>query len=189
LALARAGDQDALGRLLEDYRQYLRQLARLRVGPELRVRLDPSDLVQETLLEAQRDFPQFAGTNDAELAAWLRKILARNLVDQQKHHRSQKRDYDREQAIETLQRPDVLAAPLSTPSQHAVRQEQRGMLAEAMARLPADYREVVRLRHLEGQSFEAIAARLGRTNGAVRMLWLRALERLGGMMEAPDASA
>jgi RNA polymerase sigma-70 factor (ECF subfamily) len=189
LALARAGDQHALGQLLEDYRQYLRLLARSRVGRELRVRLDPSDLVQETLLEAQRDFRQFVGESDAELGVWLRQILVRNLADQCKHHHSQKRDFDREQPLESLSVPELLAAPLSTPSGHAVQQEQAGVLATAMARLPADYREVVTMRHLEGQSFEAIAARLGRTSGAVRMVWLRAIERLGGMLEAPDASA
>jgi DNA-directed RNA polymerase specialized sigma24 family protein len=81
LKLARNGDQEALGRLLEDYRDYLRLLARSRVGRDLRVRLDPSDLVQETLLEAQRDFRQFLGASDAELGVWLRRILVRNLAD------------------------------------------------------------------------------------------------------------
>ena len=81
LSLARAGDQQALGQILEEYRDYLRLLSRSRVGRNLRVRLDPSDVVQETLLEAQRDFSQFAGNSDGELAAWLRRILARNLAD------------------------------------------------------------------------------------------------------------
>lgn len=188
LAAARAGDGDALGRLLEDYRHYLRLLARSRVGRELRVRVDPSDLVQETLLEAQRDFGQFEGASGGELGVWLRQVLVRNLADQAKHHHSQKRDFGREEPLESLTAPD-LAAPLSTPSAAAVRREQAGVLAAALAQLPADYREVVTQRHLEGQSFEAIAARMGRTSGAVRMLWLRALERLGGMMETGDASA
>jgi len=187
LARARSGDQQALGEVLDAYREYLRLLARPRVGPELRVRLDASDVVQETLMEAQRDFHQFAGNSEGELAVWLRRILARNLADQFKYHQSQKRDFGREQPLEVLieQAHEALAAPLSTPSGHASNREQAVALANAMARLPPDYREVITLRHLEGQSFDDIAARMGRTDGAVRMLWLRAVERLGGLMEGP----
>lgn len=187
LEQARAGDSDALGQLLEQYRHYLRLLAQSQVGRNLRVRLDPSDLVQETLLEAQRDFQQFAGSGEGELTAWLRRILVRNLADQLKHHHCQKRDFQREQPLEVLveQAHAALAAPLSTPSAHVARREQAVVLAQAMAQLPPDYREVIALRHLEGESFEAIAAKMGRTSGAVRMLWMRALERLGGLMEGP----
>jgi RNA polymerase sigma-70 factor (ECF subfamily) len=190
LAQARAGDQDALGRVLEGYRDYLRLLARSRVGQELRVRLDPSDLVQETLLEAQRDFRQFAGGSEAELAVWLRRILARNLADQLKYHQSQKRDINREQSLEALvdQAHEALAAPLSTPSKVASHREQAVVLASALAGLPQDYREVVTLRHLEGRSFEEIAAHMNRSSGAVRMLWMRALERLGELMEEGHAA-
>ena len=185
LERARAGDADALGRLLEQYRQYLRLLAQSQVGRSLRVRLDPSDLVQETLLEAQRDFSQFGGSGEGELTAWLRRILVRNLADQLKHHHSQKRDFEREQPLESLveQAHAALAAPLSTPSAQVSRREQAVVLAQAMAQLPADYREVIAMRHLEGASFESIAERMGRTSGAVRMLWMRALERLGSIME------
>ena len=185
LERAHAGDADALGQLLEQYRQYLRLLAQSQVGRSLRVRLDPSDLVQETLLEAQRDFSRFAGKAEGELTAWLRRILVRNLTDQLKHHHSQKRDFQREQPLEVLveQAHAALAAPLSTPSAQVSRREQAVVLAQAMAQLPADYREVITLRHLEGEDFDAIAARMGRTSGAVRMLWMRALERLGSIME------
>lgn len=188
LAQARAGDQQALGRLLEEYREYLRLLARPRVGRNLQVRLDPSDLVQDALFEAHRDFRQFLGGTEAELTAWLRRILVRNLTDQLKHHQSQKRDYGREQSLEVLvqQAHEALAAPLSTPSGQAVRREQAVVLASALARLPEDYREVITRRHLEGQSFDAIAMALGRTAGAARMLWMRAIERLGGLMEPGD---
>ena len=190
LTLARAGDSEALGQILERYRDYLRYLARARVGHELRVRLDPSDLVQETLLEAQRDFRQFLGGSERELAVWLRRILARNLADQLKYHQSQKRDVGREQPLDALieQAHEALAAPLSTPSGQAARREQAVMMAAALARLPEDYREVITLRHLEGKSFDEIASRLGRSAGAVRMLWMRALERLGGLLEQANAA-
>jgi RNA polymerase sigma-70 factor (ECF subfamily) len=190
LAKARGGDSDALGQVLEGYRDYLRLLARTRVGPDLQARLDPSDLVQETLLEAQRDFRQFLGNSDGELAAWLRRILVRNLTDQLKYHQSQKRDVGREQPLQTLieQAHAALAAPLSTPSKQASRREQAVVMASAMAKLPDDYRQVITLRHLEGRSFDEIAAQMGRSAGAVRMLWMRALERLGEMMETGDAA-
>ena len=126
------------------------------------------------------------GNSEGELAVWLRRILVRNLADQLKFHQSEKRDLGREQPLEALieQAHEALAAPLSTPSGHASRREEAVALANAMASLPTDYREVITLRHLEGQSFEAVAARMGRTPGAVRMLWLRAVERLGGLLEA-----
>jgi RNA polymerase sigma-70 factor, ECF subfamily len=190
LAQARAGNQEALGEVLDGYRDYLRLLARVRVGQDLRTRLDPSDLVQETLLEAQRDFQQFLGGSEGELAVWLRRILARNLADQLKYHQSQKRDIGREQPLEVLieQAHEALAAPLSTPSKLASRREQAVVMASAMARLPTDYREVITLRHVEGRSFDEIAAQMGRSAGAVRMLWMRALERLGEVMETGDAA-
>lgn len=190
VACARDGDQNALGSLLEEYREYLRVLARAQVGRELQVRLDPSDLVQETLLEAHRDYQQFLGTTEAELTVWLRRILVRNLSDQLKHHHSQKRDFQREQPLAELveQAHEALAAPLSTPSAYASRREQAVLLAGALAELPEDYREVVRMRHLEGRSFEEVAAVMGRSSGAVRMLWMRALERLGAKMESGNGT-
>lgn len=190
LAQARAGDHDALGEVLEGYREYLRLLARARVGQDLQVRLDPSDLVQETLLEAHRDFRQFLGGSEGELAVWLRRILVRNLADQLKYHQSQKRDVGREQPLEALieHAHEALAAPLSTPSNQASRREQAVVMANALARLPQDYRDVITLRHVEGRSFEEIAVQMGRSSGAVRMLWMRALEQLGEVMEKGDAA-
>ena len=191
LARARDGDEQARGQLLEEYREYLRLLARARVGRDLHTRLDPSDLVQDALLEAHRDFRQFLGQTEVELTAWLRRILVRNLADQLKHHQSQKRDLGREQPLEVLveQAHEALAAPLSTPSAQAARREQAVVLANALARLPDDYREIITRRHIEGQSFEEIALAMGRSSGAARMLWMRALERLGGMMGTGDATA
>jgi RNA polymerase sigma-70 factor, ECF subfamily len=191
LARARGGDQEALGSLLEEYREYLRVLARTRVGRDLQVRLDPSDLVQEALLEAHRDFRQFLGRTEPELTVWLRQILVRNLADQFKHHQSQKRNFQREQPLAVLveQAHEALAAPLSTPSAHAARREQAVLLANALAKLPEDYREVVTMRHVESKSFEEIAEAMGRSSGAVRMLWMLALERLGALLGDRDETA
>jgi RNA polymerase sigma-70 factor (ECF subfamily) len=189
LSQARAGDAAALGRLLELYRNYLRLQARALMGAGLRVRLDPSDLVQETFLEAHRDFARFMGQSEGEIVAWLRRILVRNLADQLKRHRAAGRDYRRQQSLEAkLERSSLdvqaaLAGGLSTPSVRAARREQAVVLADALAELPADYREVIVLRHLERLKFDEIADRLGRSSGAVRMLWTRALEKLHGLLE------
>src|SRR3954470_22167833 len=87
LHLARAGDESARGQMLELFRDYLRLLARLELDRRLRGKADPSDLVQETFLEAHRDFPQFRGGTEPELAAWLRQILARNLANLVRRYR------------------------------------------------------------------------------------------------------
>src|ERR1041384_825302 len=98
LKLARAGDSKALGRLLELYRNFLRLLARTQIGADLRVRMDSSDLVPESLREAHRGFPQFLGTTEKELLAWLRRILARNVADQVKKHKALRRNWERQES-------------------------------------------------------------------------------------------
>jgi RNA polymerase sigma-70 factor (ECF subfamily) len=189
LRRARGGDQAALGQLLELYRNYLRLQARTLIGSALRVRLDSSDLVQETFLEAARDFGRFAGSTEGEMVSWLRQVLVRNLADQARRHQSHKRDARRDESLEgLLERSSrevqaALASGISTPSAQARRREQAVVLADALAALPPDYREVIVLRHLERLKFDDVAARMGRSAGATRMLWTRALERLHRTLE------
>lgn len=186
---ARAGDDAALGRLLELYRNYLRLMARSLLAGGLRARLDASDLVQETFLKAHRDFHQFAGATEPELVAWLRQILVRNLADQAKHHRRQSRDVRRQQSLEdaldrsSLAVQHALAAPLSSPSARAEQREQAVLLADALEKLPADYREVFVLRSVEHVPVEQIAARMGRSPNAVYKLWYRAMAALQHALE------
>lgn len=97
---SRRGDAAARGRLLELYRNDLRLVARSLIGGALRVKLDPSDLVQETFLKAHRDFGQFEGATERELVAGLRRILVRSLANQVKHHRRQARDQTRQESLE-----------------------------------------------------------------------------------------
>ena len=192
LARARTGNVEAQGQLLELYRNYLRFLARAQIGSTLRVRLDPSDLVQETLLDAHRGFEKFCGSSEAELVAWLRRILVRNLADQLKYDRRQKRAREKHQSLEamlersSLTAHEALARGISSPSAQAVHREQAVLLADAISRLPADYQEVIVLRHVERLKFEKIAVRMDRSAGAVRMLWARALETLRSAMEGPS---
>jgi len=189
LVRVRAGDEAALGRLLERYRNYLRLMARSLISQPLRVRLDASDLVQDTFLKAHREFAQFLGATEPELAAWLRQVLVRTLADQVKRHRAKGRDYRREEPLDVmLDRSSLaiqaqLAAPLSSPSAHSARREQAVLLADALEKMPADYREVFLLRNLERIPFDEIATRMNRSSGAVRMLWTRAVKKLSPLLK------
>lgn len=182
---ARIGGGAALGQLLELYGNYLTLLARLQIGRRLQGKVDPADLVQETFLEAHRHFSRFRGTTEEELVSWLRQILATNLAHLVRAYcGTQRRDVhvERQLAEELNQSSRVMDrgffAKQSSPSQRAVRREQAVLLANALKRLPDDYREVIILRHLEGLSFPEVAGRLGRTLDSVEKLWIRALDRL-----------
>jgi RNA polymerase sigma-70 factor (ECF subfamily) len=185
LTAARQEDPPALGRLLERYRAYLSLLARAQIGRHLRSRVDDSDVVQETFLVAHRDFASFRGTTEAEFVAWLRNILAARLADLVRRHlKARARDVWLQQSLAgELNRSSqalafALAARGSSPSQEAARRELGVLLADAIQALPADYGEVIVLRHLEGLPFAEVAARMGRSVDSVEKLWVRALARL-----------
>ena len=189
LARARAGDPAALGRLLDQHRLYLAVLARGQLDRVLRAKVDASDVVQETFLEAHRDFAQFRGQTAGELVAWLRQILTRNLANQARHYRdTRRRDVRREQELGAIpggsaEGPgDGPAAPVSTPSQAAGRREAIDLLADALVRLPDDYRQVIVLRNLEELSFADVAGRMGKTVDSVKKLWARGLAQLRGLL-------
>jgi RNA polymerase sigma-70 factor, ECF subfamily len=178
---------------LERYRSWLGLLARLQVEPRFRAKFDPSDIVQQTMLEAVRGWPKFRGGTEAELAAWLRRILAHVLLHEMRRFgAAQRRDVSREVSLEqalaesSRRLGDALAAPGSSPSEQADRHELELRLADALVRLPADYAEVMLLRNIEGLSHDDVAERMGRGVGAVRMLWVRALARLRQELNLPD---
>lgn len=186
----RSGQEPAGEELLRRHLSWLKLLAKLEIDTRYRGKFDESDVAQQVLLEAVRDFPQFRGESEAEFAAWLRRILAHVLAHEFRRYRgTQKRDISQEVSLEqTLQHSsarigDMLAASMSSPSQHFLRCEQELLLADVLDRLPDDYREVVILRNLEGLSHEDVAQRMGRSVGAVRMLWVRALSQLKQEME------
>lgn len=188
---ARRGGPEARERLLECYRNYLKLLARTGTDTSLQGKADPSDLVQEALLKAHQGFAQFRGTTEAELVAWLRQIMARLLVDLARRYRlAAARRVGRERSLE-----EVLAGPTASlehlvtpseasPSKSAERRELSVVLADALAQLSADHRDVIVLRSIEELSWEEVARRLQRTPGAVRMLWARALKLLRPLIEA-----
>src|SRR5262245_15723583 len=169
---------------LEHFRDYLGLLARAQLRPLLRGKMDGSDVVQQTLLEAHRHAEQFRGTTSAEQAAWLRQILARQLANLARDHQRDRRDVRREcsltQALEqsSARLEAWLMAEQSSPSERAERNEQLLALASALARLPEAQRDAVEMRHLHNLSLDEIAARMGRTPGAVAGLLHRGLEAL-----------
>jgi RNA polymerase sigma-70 factor (ECF subfamily) len=171
--------------VLGKYRDWLGLLARMQVGERYRAKFDPSDVVQQTLLEAVRAWPQFRGRSDGELAAWLRQILARVLAHEFRRFGAVKaRDLAREVSLDraiadSCQRLEhILADPATSVGARLDRHEAEKRLAEILERLPDDYREVILLRNMEGLSHEEVARRMNRGVGAVRMLWVRALARL-----------
>ncbi len=187
---ARRQAPGALDRLLESYRNYLRLLARTGIDASLRGKADPSDLVQETLIKAHQRFEQFEGQTEVELIAWLRRILTRNLADLVRRFkvgggRSVKREQSLDDFLGATSRVvlNLVAPNGNSPSQSAQRRELSIILADALAELAADHREVVVLRTLEGRDWDEVARAMGRSPGAVRLLWARALKKLRPLIE------
>ncbi len=185
LVEAQAGSSSRRGQLLELYRHYLKLLARIEIGHRLQAKVDASDLVQETLLEAHRNFERFRGSSEAQFIAWLRQIMAAVLSNLLRRYLgTQGRNIHLEQELQdhldhsSQMLCQGLVDHLASPSQHAARREQAVLLADALAKLPDDYREVLVLRHLEGLAFAEIARLMDRTTDSVEKLWVRGLTRL-----------
>jgi RNA polymerase sigma-70 factor (ECF subfamily) len=168
----------------ERYRNYLRLLARLQLDPRLRGKLDPSDVVQQTLLEAYQDREQFQGLSSAQQAAWLRQILAHHLADELRRFRRGKRRVDLERSLEgdltetSARLERWLASERTSPSEELNRKEELVSLSEALAALPDDQRQAVEWHYLKGMKVAEIGAELGRTQAAVAGLLRRGLENL-----------
>jgi RNA polymerase sigma-70 factor (ECF subfamily) len=175
---------DAADSNLERYRNYLLLLARFRLDPRLRGKVDASDVVQQTLLEAHQDLPRVRGRTSGEQAAWLRQILARNLANLVRDFGRDRRDVNRERSLQAALDESAsglegwLAAAQSSPSQRAERHERAVRLAEALATLPETQREALLLRHWHGLSLVEIGAQLSCTTAAVTGLLHRGLKNL-----------
>jgi RNA polymerase sigma-70 factor (ECF subfamily) len=188
---ARREEPGALDRLLDSYRNYLRLLARTGLDVSLQGKADPSDLVQDALLKASQCFGQFRGANDAELAGWLRQILARCLADFVRRYRTGGRRAGREQSLDQLLNRSseamecILATKGTSPSGSAERRDLGVVLSDALAQLSEEHREVLVLHHLEGLGWDEVARRMGRTPNAARKLWARALNQLRPLIDEP----
>jgi RNA polymerase sigma-70 factor (ECF subfamily) len=183
LADARQGDERQRDRLFEACRGYLGLVARTRVETRLQSKVDASDLVQQTLLEAHRDFDRFHGRSEAEWLAWLRRILAHNAADVARRYRgTEKREAAREISLATAPddsrpAPEPLAREAS-PSEQLICRDRELRLAAALEGLAPDHREVIVLRNLERLAFDEVARRMGRSRPAAQMLWTRAIRKL-----------
>src|SRR5262245_9409755 len=182
---------------VERFRSYLLLLARLRLGmryqgTRYQGKLDASDLVQQTLLDAHRERAQFRGQTAAALAAWLRRMLACNLADALRALRRGKRDVRRERSLQmalddsSARLETWLLDEQSSPSQAAQRQEQLLRLSDRLAELPEAQREALVRHYWQGQSLQAIATEMGRTAAAVAGLLQRGLKTLRAALAPPE---
>jgi RNA polymerase sigma-70 factor (ECF subfamily) len=203
IAKARAGQAEALGDLCALYRNYLRMIARAGLGQKLRERVELSDVVQETLVEVVRQFPQFTGTDEAALAGWLRRVVVEKLADLGRYHSRLKRGagvapmtldapWGTLDAADSIGEPggrllDVLTLSQTSPSEVASRRELSVLLADALADLPNLEAEVLWLHHADGLSFNTIGAQLGLSRKTVRGIWARGLRALQRTFKEPVA--
>jgi RNA polymerase sigma-70 factor (ECF subfamily) len=146
--------------------------------PELRAKAGESDLVQDSLLEGQRDFPAFRGESPHELLAWLKQILAHNLANFRRRYRDAERRTVRRELEFSAATGEVAAGESATPVETVVRREDLARLQVAIDELPEEAREVVVWRQRDALSFEEIGARTGRTPEGVRQVWWRAVNQL-----------
>jgi RNA polymerase sigma-70 factor (ECF subfamily) len=174
----------------ERYRGYLLFLARQHAAADLRGKLDPSGVVQQTLLEAHAAAELLARLDSQQRLGWLRIALARNLADEAKRLRAGKRDARRERPIDvdaSASRLEAwLAAQQSSPSQQADRGEQLLRLADALTALPEAQREAVERHYLLGQPVATVAAEMGRTPAALAGLLKRGLRQLRETLRQPE---
>ncbi len=182
------------GTEFERYREYLLFLANAGLDPRLRRKMNPSDVVQQSLMDAHRKRAQFHGSTDAERACWLRQILANNLIDALRAFGRQKRDVFREKPLATVleessqQLGAWLEAEQSTPSQRLHDHEQALQLANVMSQLPDAQREALVLQNWHGWSLFQIAAQMNRTESAVAGLLKRGLKQLRQLLKEESQS-
>lgn len=193
LRQARLGDADARQQLLEQHRQRLRQMVAVRIDPRLSARVDPSDVVQEALADANAQLDNYLRDQPLPLYPWLRQFAWERLVDLHRRHvQAQKRSVAREERLgmslsggscQVL--ADRLLSAETSPSVRLMRNELRDRVREALDQLPARDREVLVLRHLEELSTAEVAAVVGSTPGAVMTRHTRALGRLRRLLDTP----
>lgn len=197
LLKARAGDEKAKGELLERFRPYLNVIAQRHLDERLRGRLDFTDVVQTTFLEASRDFGAFRGESVDSLLAWLRNILRNNIhTAHQQHLATQKRSARLETRISiasesggsSLGMEHIIPSDTSTPSQRMMKNEAAADLALCLERIPETQRQAIRLRYLEGCSLREISEKMGKSEMAVAGLLKRGLRTLREVMDQSSTS-
>ena len=186
---ARGGQAEALDELLGRYRHFISLLVRARFrGGRMAARVDSSDIVQDVLVRVAGHIETFEGVDQRAWEGWLRRIAEREVLRQvDQHLGAARRDAGRERPVAggaadgespSLVLAGWLEASITSPSLAAVRKERAVLLADALARLPEDYRELLVQRHIEERPFDEIAQRMERSSGALRTMWVRALRKL-----------
>jgi RNA polymerase sigma-70 factor (ECF subfamily) len=171
------------------FRTYLRLLAEAHLDRRFHAKLEASDVVQQTLMEAYEKREQFAGHSEAQLAGWLRQALVHNIGDAIRCLGRVRRDISRERSLDAAiensfsRAEQWLASAQTSPSQHAVRSEELLQLADSLAELPDAQRESVVLHHLQGWTLTELAQHMGRSESAVAGLLHRGLKRLRELVE------
>ena len=177
-------DENGPGTEIERYRNYLRFLARVQLGGRVSAKVDPSDVVQQSLLQAHQARNEFRGATEAELLAWLRQILSRTIAHATRDLQAQKRDVRREQSIHnaidasSARLEQLLMADQSSPSQSAVRREHAVLVAEAVESLSDEQRQAIVLRYWQGLTLNETAEALAKSPAAVVGLLQRGLKAL-----------
>jgi RNA polymerase sigma-70 factor (ECF subfamily) len=194
IRLARSGDEQALGILVNQCRDYLLLIANEELDQNLQGKFGASDFVQETMLIAHKKFDQFRGQSPAELKGWLRQILRNDLNRARRQFvDAHRRDIKRERTMDDSQlQPLPLADDSNTPRTDAMVQEEARLLREAMAQLPENYRLAVQLREWDELSFPEIGMRMSISEEAARKLCRRAMDKLEQLLKPimrPDDSS
>ena len=185
---ARRGDHSAVGRLLDRFRQRLRQMILVRMDPRLSARVDPSDVVQETMAVASRRLSDYLRDEPLGFYPWLRQIACDRLVDVHRRHvRAGNRTVRREEPLgmadtSAIQLADQLLTSSSGLLKHLVRKELLARVQSALGQLSADDREILTLRHLEQLSTAESAAVLRVSETAAKQRLLRAVKRLRDLL-------
>ncbi len=187
LASARDGDETKLGQILDTYRDYLLLIANHEVPSNVRPKAAPSDLVQDTFIDAKKSLKDFQGSTPEQLRAWLRSILLHNVADTTKQYcGTRKRRVDLEVPLGDGSASGFrveLADDGSSPSHHAVMVEQVEHIMAALNQLAPESRQVIRLRNIEDRSFVEIAEQMNRSRQSVSRLWSQAMVELGALLE------
>ncbi len=183
IVAARDGSLVGLGQLLDHYRDFLLRIANDEVTSKLACKVAPSDLVQETFLQAVRDFPKFSGGSETELCSWLRQILLNNLRDANKYwQRTEKRAGAVEVPLQGRPTSSLLQIELASqensPSTQIRVDEDRQRVRSSLEKLPDEYRQVIELRTFDLMPFDEVGAAMSRSSEAARKLWTRAVDRL-----------
>jgi RNA polymerase sigma-70 factor, ECF subfamily len=183
----RARDATALGEFLQHFRPQLLAYIDRNLGVVLRKKVEPADIWQETAIAALNALPK-ADLSDRDPFGWLCQIAQQRIIDASRKHAAQKRDSEFEVALNSPAGDSsrdwmsILAASITSPSQAVAREERHGQLYEAIQELPPDVQEILRWRYVEDLPTKDIAARLGKTDVAVRVLLSRTVQKLQELM-------